>query len=233
MEEWISQVLESSSLSLAVFPAAFLLGVLGSVTSCCNVPVLAAITGYSGALGGKTDRRVLYLTGLFFMIGTIIALGALGAVTGFVGQVAGASLGQYWKLVVGLILVFFGLATLNLAPFSLPKLGFSRAGLPKGFIGAMVYGLAVGGATTACSACCNPALPVALGVATLQGHTLWGAAMLSAFAVGYSLPMAGILVGLGLGLGKLTLVVQKIAPVLTTAAGGLLIGVGFYLLAAP
>ena len=94
----------------------------------------------------------------------------------------------------------------------------------------MVYGLAMGGATTACNICCNPTLLVALGVATVQGHFVWGAAMLGAFAVGFGLPMAVGLIGLGLGFGKLTLLMRRITPVVTTLAGIMLIGVGFYLL---
>lgn len=45
MVEWPTEILKSSSLSLAVFPAAFLLGLMASVTSCCNLPVLGAIAG--------------------------------------------------------------------------------------------------------------------------------------------------------------------------------------------
>ena len=230
MEQWINGLLNSSSLTFAALPGAFLLGVLGSVTSCCNAPVLSARAAYSGAMGANPDRRMPFISGLFFMLGTIIAFGVLGAVTGYMGQLAGASLGLYWKLGAGLILVFFGLATLNFVPFSLPKLDLSVAALPRGSSGAMVYGVAMGGATTACNACCNPVLPVVLGISTLQGHLFWGAALLVAFAVGFGLPMAGGLIGLGLGIGKLNLLMRKIAPVVTTVAGIMLIGVGFYLL---
>jgi cytochrome c biogenesis protein CcdA len=71
---------------------------------------------------------------------------------------------------------------------------------------------------------------MALGVVTLQGHTLWGVAILATFAVGWSLPLAAGLVGLGLGLGKLTSALQKAAPIVKTAGGIVLIGAGFYLL---
>jgi cytochrome c biogenesis protein CcdA len=80
---------------------------------------------------------------------------------------------------------------------------------------------------------CNPILPVALAVTTLQGHTLWGAAILAVFSIGYSLPMAGVLVGLGLGFRRLTSVLQTINPIIQKGAGVLLIVLGFYLLAIP
>ena len=83
------------------------------------------------------------------------------------------------------------------------------------------------------SSCCNLILPAALAITPLQGHTLWGAAILTVFSIGYSLPIVGVLVGLGLGFRRLTLVVQRINPVIQKGAGVLLIVLGFYLLATP
>lgn len=231
MLEWTSQVLASPTLSLTVLAAAFLLGVVGSVTSCCNVAVLGALVGYSASLNKEGDQRNIILGGVFFMIGTIIALAALGAVTGFVSQTIGSSMGMYWKLIAGIVMVFFGLASLNLVPFKMPSFGFLVETMPSGGAGAIVYGLAIGGGTTACSAGCNPVLPLALGIATLQGHTAWGACILATFALGYSLPLAAGLIGFGLGFDKMSSRAQKLTPATRIAAGGLLIGVGFYLLA--
>jgi cytochrome c-type biogenesis protein len=233
MLEWSAAILKSSTFSLAVFPAAFMLGIVGSVTSCCNLPVLGAIAGYSGTVGHDTDRRAFLVAALFFMLGTVGAFVALGAVSGFLGQVAGASLGLYWKLFAGFISVLFGLATLGLLPFDLTRLGFSGKARRMQSSGATIYGLAVGGGAAACSVCCNPVLPVALAVTTLQGHIVWGAVILMVFSIGYSLPIAGVLVGMGLGVRRLTSVVQKISPVIQRVAGVLLIVLGFYLLATP
>ena len=68
---------------------------------------------------------------------------------------------------------------------------------------------------------------------TLQGHTIWGAAILAVFSVGYSFPMVGVLMGLGFGFARLASVIQKINPLIQTIAGVLLITIGFYLLARP
>ena len=65
MLEWSAEILKSSPFSIAVFPAAFLLGIVGSMTSCCNLPVLGAIAGYSGTVGHDTDRRALLVPGSF------------------------------------------------------------------------------------------------------------------------------------------------------------------------
>lgn len=232
MVEWLTEILKLSIFSPLVFPAAFLLGLMASFTSCCNLPVLGAIVGYSGTLAENANRRDLISTALPFMLGTMAAFAALGAVSGLIGQVAGAALGFYWRLAAGFIMVLFGLASLNLLPINLANLGLTGSSCKRRSSGATIYGLAVGGGAAACSTLCNPILPVALAVTTLQGHVLWGAALLAVFSLGYSLPMAGVLVGLGLGFGRLILI-QKINPWINKISGILLIVVGFYLLASP
>ena len=193
--------------------------------------MLGATVGYSGTLPEAQPRRQIWLTGLAFMGGTMFALAALGAATGFISQAVGASLGVYWKLFAGSVMVLFGLATLNLLPFTLPRLGMAAGRVPDGAGKAMVYGLALGGGSTACSTGCNPVLPVVLGVVALQGHMLWGAAILATFAFGYSLPLTGGLLGLGLGIDKLTTGARRFLPIVRRVAGALLLIVGFYLLA--
>jgi cytochrome c-type biogenesis protein len=235
MFEWIQQVLDTTTPGLSVLPAALLLGFLGSVTSCCNFALVGAIAGYSSSLSEHGERKRILIAGLSFMLGTFIALAALGAVTGFIGKVAGESLGIYWQLFAGLIMVFLGLASLDLLPFSLPRfIATNNSNVTvkqRGFWSSMLYGLAVGGGATTCSMCCNPVLPAMLGYTTLQGGIAWGTAVLGMFAVGYSLPLALGLVGLGLGLGKLRSIAGKATPIVRIVAGMILIGVGFYLLA--
>jgi len=231
MEEWINASLGNPTFSPTVLFAALLLGLLGAVGSCCNIAVIGALAGYSGSIKRKNIDRHMMLVGLSFMIGTMIALSILGAVTGFVSQTVGDILGMYWKIFAGGVMVFLGLSTLKLLPFSLPKLKTKNIGIPKRAPQALVYGLSIGGGTTVCSACCNPVLPVALGVVTLQGHTMWGAAILGTFAFGYSLPMALALIGLSIGFTNLSTVLGKYSQMITQFAGSLLIAVGLYLLA--
>ncbi len=124
----------------------------------------------------------------------------------------------------------------SLVPFYLTvytKLGFTGKAWQMRSSGATIYGLAVGGGASACSVRCNPILPVALAVTTLQSHALWGAVILTVFLIGYSLPIVGVLVGMGLGLRRLTSVVQRISPVIQKVAGVLLLILGFYLLGMP
>jgi cytochrome c biogenesis protein CcdA len=212
-------------------PAAFVLGLIGAVTSGCNLAVVGAAAGLSGSLGSRGSRRPLWIAGLALWLGSILGMLALFAVVGFVGQVWGDTFGSYWKFATGLILVVFGLASLGLLPMRMPKLDLASRIASTGSAGAALSGLALGGVTSSCSVTCNPVLPLALGYATLQGATLWGAASLTAFAVGSGLPLAGGLVGLGVGLQRLRSWADRLTPVIRIVAGVLLIGVGFFLLA--
>ena len=68
-----------------------------------------------------------------------------------------------------------------------------------------------------------------LGFTTLQGAPGWSAAILAAFAIGYGLPLAICIAGLGLGVGKLARLATRLTPVLRVASGLLLFAVGIYL----
>lgn len=231
MEQWIQHTLAADNVGIAALPAAFLFGVLGSVTSCCTLPVIGAVAGYAGGLGERRRRRELFFVGVFFSLGTILSLAILGAVAGFVGQAAGASLGKYWRFAAGLLLVLFGLIAVGLLQLRVPRLNLKSRAESRGIVGALGYGLALGGATTACSFGCNPLLPVAMGAAVLQGATALGAVMLAVFAVGYSLPLAVGLVGVGFGVGRLGRLTKWMIPAARIGGGMVMIGVGFFLLA--
>jgi len=209
-----------------------LLGIMGAVGSCCNIAVIGAISGYSATFSEIKNRRPLILAGVFFTLGTITAFAILGAVTGFVSQAAGTIMGSYWKIFAGLMLVFFGLATIGFLPFKLPDLKLKKDIRPRKTASAIIYGFIIGSATAACSAiCCNPVLPIVLGAVTLKGQAIWGGVILAVYAIGFSLPPVAALIGLGLGFGKLSSIINKATPLIKAVAGILLISTGFYLLA--
>jgi cytochrome c biogenesis protein CcdA len=176
-------------------------------------------------------RRTALVSALAFMIGTTLALIVLGYVAGFVGQSAQALLGNYWKLFAGVIAVLFGLAALGLLPVKLPQLrrntATSAAG--QGILGTLIVGLLLGGGVAACSLPCNPGIFIVLGAAVLQGHSVWGMLLMAAFALGFSLPLAAIL--LGVSFGKASIKAQKVEAAIRIVAGVALVGVGLYLLA--
>lgn len=229
LSEWAKTTLEQVGTSPMGLPLAFLLGLASAVTStCCTLPVFGAIVGYAG-MRETTDRRSSLLAAFFFMIGTVIALLILGSVAGLIGQVAQSVLGNYWKIFAGVVAILVGLGALNLLPFKIPGKHSGFAGDPKrGLLEAAIVGLIMGGAVSICSMGCNPGIFIILGVAVLQGYTLWMFGVLGAYAIGFSLPLAALM--LGITLGKSAIGFKKVDYAIRLAAGVMLIGVGFYFL---
>ena len=79
------------------------------------------------------------------------------------------------------------------------------------------------------SLACNPGIFIVLGVAVLQGYTLWGMCIMAAYAVGFSLPLA--LIMLGVSFGKSAIKAKRAETAIRIIAGVLLIVAGFYFLA--
>jgi cytochrome c biogenesis protein CcdA len=230
MLESITNALQSASMGPAALPLAFLLGLVSAVTSaCCTLPAMGMIVAYSGTRQ-DTSRRSAFTSAVWFLLGTTLALVILGFVAGLVGQAAQAWLGRYWKVFAGVVAALVGLAALNLLPFRLPS--FSRknsaSSAAGGKLGVILGGLILGGGVAACSLPCNPGIFIVLGTAVLQGHTLWGMILMAAFALGFSLPLSAIL--LGVSFGKVSLKAQKTEAAIRVIAGVLLVGVGLYLL---
>ncbi|HUV65409.1 MAG TPA: cytochrome c biogenesis protein CcdA [Sedimentisphaerales bacterium] len=227
--QWAKTALEQVGFRPAALPLAFLLGLASAVASaCCTLPLLGVIVGYSGTREDR-DRRAKFLAALFFMLGTTIALVILGMVAGFIGQVAQDVMGKYWKVFAGLIAIFVGLAALKLLPFKLPTKAVDTSSRPKGLLSAAAFGLITGGGVCVASLACNPGIFIVLGVAVLQGYTLWGMCIMAAYAVGFSLPLAAIM--LGVSFGKMALKAGKVERAMRIAAGLLLVSAGFYFLA--
>lgn len=208
---------------------ALLLGAVSAATSaCCTIPALGILVGYSGAQASE-DRRAVWKSVLFFILGTILSMMILGVIAGFVGQVAQTTLGRYWKLFAGVIAIFFGLATLKILPFDL-SFG-KKADADKTSRRALKSGLAgvvLGGIVAASSLPCNPGIFIVVGAAILQGAFLWSVLLLGMFAVGFAIPLGALM--LGISMGRLSLAARGADKVIRWIAGVILILAGFYFL---
>jgi cytochrome c biogenesis protein CcdA len=230
MLKWATDALQAASMGPMALPLAFLLGLVSAVASaCCTLPAMGMLVAYSGTRQDD-NRHAAFASAVWFLIGTTLALVILGLVAGLVGQTAQAFLGRYWKLFAGVVAVLFGLATLNLLPFRLPshapKDGATSAS--GGRMGAALGGLFLGGGVAACSLPCNPGIFIVIGASILMGQMLWGMVLMTAFAIGFSLPLAAIL--FGVSFGKVSLKAQKADAAIRVVAGALLVGAGLYLL---
>jgi cytochrome c biogenesis protein CcdA len=207
---------------------ALLLGVVSAATSaCCTLPALGIMAGYSGARTNYS-RKAAARNVLLFTVGTIVSLMIIGGIAGFVGQVAQVKLGRYWKIFAGVAAVFLGLAALKLLPFELSLGRFESIKKKLANSGAILTGLILGGIVAASSLPCNPGIFIVIGAAILQGNVFWAVLMLLMFAIGFSLPLGAVL--MGISLSKVSLAARGADRVIRWAAGCVLIAAGFYFL---
>lgn len=230
IQTWTSGIIESQLNSPLFFIAIFLLGLLAAVGSCCNIGVIAAVTTYAGLEAQQEKISAHLKTSFSFFLGNVIALSLLGALTGLVSESLGSAIGKYWSIVAGLLMVYLGLTSLEMLPFELKlgdKLTAKVSNLAnKGF----VFGLALGGLATTCSASCSPIFPIVLGTSFLQGSLFMSWLTLFVFAIGYSLPLGGVLAGAGFGLNKFSDHLVKNKQLFSNFFAVFLVLVGFVLL---
>lgn len=207
---------------------ALTLGVLSAATSsCCALPSLGIMIGYSGAKE-TSGKRLSFKLALFFTLGTIMSLLIIGGATGLVGKVANVSLGRYWTIFAGIALIFFGLAALNILPFKISFGKFENIKKRLDTSGVILSGLILGGLISITALCCNPGIFVVIGVAMIQKQILHAILLLFMFAIGFSLPLGAIV--FGISLSKALFLPKKAEIITRWVAGGILLVVGFYFL---
>ena len=142
--EWLQPLLDSSTTPVLT---AFLLGLLTAISPCPLVTNIAAI----GFIGKDIEnRRKIFINGIFYTIGRIIAYTALGVVLILILR-AGARLfgiqkfiGTYGELILGPSLLLIGLFILLGNKLKLPSFGFNGNGeglTRKGSWGAFLLGM--------------------------------------------------------------------------------------------
>ena len=228
MLEYVTNTLQRVASEPLGLVFALILGVVSAATSaCCTLPALGVLVGYSGAQANN-NRKTAVKTSLLFTLGTIISLMIIGGIAGFVGQVAQNSLGRYWKIFAGLVAVFLGLAALNLLPFKVSFGKFEDVKGRMGKSGVVLAGLILGGIVAASSLPCNPGIFIVIGAAILQGKVFWAILMLAMFAIGFSLPLGAVL--LGISLSKVSFAATGADVAIRWIAGAVLVIAGFYFL---
>jgi len=230
IQQWTNGIIENQFNSPLFFIAIFVLGLIAAVGSACNVGVLAAITSYAGSEAGTKRKSAHLKTGLSFLLGNIISLSLVGALTGLISASIGQLVGEYWTIIAGVLIIYLGLASLDMLPFSL-KIGSNlSAKVSKLANKSFLFGLLLGGFATACSVGCSPIFPIILGTSYLQGSLLLSWFTLFVFAIGYSIPLGALLVGFGFGFNKFSDKLLKNKQLLSQVSGIALVAVGFGLL---
>jgi cytochrome c biogenesis protein CcdA len=230
MNNWINQVLTSDHASPMVLVAVFVMGLISVVTCGCNFAIIGVVAGYSGATAAPVKTRLVFLKGAGFLIGAVISMAVIGSLFGYAGKLISESLGNYWKIAAGLIAIFFGLYSMDLVPFRIPGITLKPGQSKQNLFTAILFGIATGGLSSALNSCCNPLFPVILAASFVKGSAVWGLMMLTSFALGYGLPLAAMIVGFSLGLGKVSKTLSVISAVAKYGGGIALVALGFYFL---
>jgi cytochrome c biogenesis protein CcdA len=222
----IKSMLNSAGYGPVSMAFSFVLGILSVIASaCCTLPLVGAVAGYS--LIQDDNRQKGLQSALLFIAGAVAALMAIGSVIIFFGQTAIRVSGEYWKIAGGSIALLFGIASLRLFPFALPKLPFITSGNKSSTFVSGFSGMIFGGTIVVTSLPCNPGIFIILGAAVLEKHAIWALTNLFAYAIGFSAPLSALV--FGLSFGKSLVRLQKVEKVVRTAAGVLLIAVAMYL----
>ncbi|MCM8780809.1 MAG: sulfite exporter TauE/SafE family protein [Candidatus Omnitrophica bacterium] len=169
--------------------AAFLGGLMVSFTPCVY-PLIPVSAGFIAAESGNSKLKGLSLS-LIYVTGIAITYSILGLAASLTGKLFGfISSYPLTYILVGGVIIFFGLAMLDLFGLSLPGLFKVLPLKRKGYISIFLLGLTSG---LVIGPCTTPALAAILVYLTTRQNIVYGMTLLFVFAYGMSVIL--ILVG--------------------------------------
>jgi thiol:disulfide interchange protein DsbD len=199
-------------------------GVVTSLTPCIYpmIPITAGLLSGTGATGPR--RRVVGLT-LCYVLGLALFYALLGLIAGLTGSLFGTVSSSPWaRGAIALLLVFFGLAMLDVLPLNAPmKLTQWASNLRGGsYPAAFVLGATSGIVAAPCGA---PAFGVVLTWVATTGSAFLGFVYLFVFSLGMSVLLAGVGIFSGFATvlpkaGVWMVVVRRIAGVVMLLMAG-------------
>lgn len=222
--------MNSDQAGIAALIAVLLLGLISVISCGCNFAIIGIVAGYTGTVGSTGKTKAIIWSGIFFLLGNIISMAIIGGVIGYASNLISDSFGIYWKIFAGFVMIFFGLFSLDLLPFRIPSISVNSKNSNGSIFSSIIFGLTVGGLATAFNTCCNPVFPIVLAATFVKGNVLWGILLLLAFALGYGLPLAASMVGIGFGFGKISKRASTFGKIIKYAGGITLLIIGFYFL---
>jgi cytochrome c-type biogenesis protein len=162
----------------------FLWGMISVVFSPCHLAAIPLIIAYVAGQEQILKPRQAGFYSVAFTLGLFITIALIGIVCSLLGRMLG-DVGNYWQILVGLVLIWVALGMFGVERCSLSGSLLYRLRL-KGLFGALVLGLAYGVLSGSCTF--GFIAPV-LAIITIQEKLAWGFLLILLFAAGHCLPI--------------------------------------------
>lgn len=180
--ENLTQLFSSQSSVYILFAAAFLGGLISSISP-CSLSMLPLIIGY---IGGYSDEKPIktLLQMIVFVIGSGIVFAVIGAVCAFTGKMFIGN--PYFALIVASIVMIMGLKILGVLDFDLPPV---IKEIPKNeFNNDFLYPLILGAVFALIGTpCSTPILASIMAFASISAKISSAVIMLFLFSIGQGL----------------------------------------------
>ena len=162
----------------------FIWGVISVVFSPCHLASIPLIVAYVGGQETLLKPKQAAYYSVAFTVGLFITIALIGIICALLGRMLG-DVGNYWQILIGLVLVWVALGMLGVEKCSmsgnlLTKLKF------RGMFGALALGLAYGVLSGSCTF--GFIAPI-LAIVTVQEKVVTGVLFILLFALGHCLPI--------------------------------------------
>ncbi|MBN1847626.1 MAG: sulfite exporter TauE/SafE family protein [Deltaproteobacteria bacterium] len=162
----------------------FLWGMISVVFSPCHLASIPLIVAYVGGQQTLVRPREAGFYSIAFTSGLFITIAVIGIICALLGRMLG-DVGNYWQILIGLILVWVALGMLGVEKYSMSGSPLYRLNL-RGVFGAFGLGLAYGVLSGSCSF--GFIAPI-LAIITVQKQIATGILFIILFALGHCLPI--------------------------------------------
>jgi len=162
----------------------FLWGMVSVLFSPCHLASIPLIIAYVGGQQQILGSRQASYYSMAFTLGLFITIALIGIICAILGRMLG-DIGNYWQILVGLVLVWVALGMFGVEKFSMSGSLLYRLKL-KGMIGAFGLGLAYGVLSGSCTF--GFIAPI-LAIITVQQKVTAGVVLILLFAIGHCLPI--------------------------------------------
>lgn len=162
----------------------FLWGMVSVLLSPCHLASIPLVMAYVAGQkqGMKAGQAAQYA--FFYTAGMFITIASIGFICALLGRMLG-DVGNYWQIVVGLILVWVALGMLGVEKCNLSGSWLQQLNV-KGLRGALLLGLAYGVLSGSCTF--GFIAPI-LAIITVQQKLMTGVLLIVLFALGHCLPI--------------------------------------------